>query len=181
VKQSAVSFASRTRSRRLLDEGNVIHRSSPGNRRKHAGVAAVVKRNRLEFSRRITALAFVLTAVLSVGGCGPDGATGSSGPAADSGVSGVTVAGPQCPVQIAGQPCPPKPISAPVVVQDAAGHQLTSFTSDADGRFHLALPPGNYVLVSGGDPGAPFLKRVQVTVPVGRYVDVQLMFDTGIR
>ena len=159
----------------------MIHRYWPGNHRRHAGVARVVKRNRLAFSRRITALAFVLTAVLCVGGCGPDGATGSSAPAADSGVSGVTVAGPQCPVQIAGQPCPPKPISAHVVVQDAAGHQLTSFTSDADGRFHVPVPPGNYVLVSGGDPGAPFLKPVQVTVPVGGYVDVQLMLDTGIR
>jgi hypothetical protein len=164
-----------------LDEGNVIHRSSPGNRRKHAGVAPVVKRNRLAFSRRITALAFVLTAVLSVGGCGPDGATGSSGPAADSGISGLTVAGPQCPVQIAGQPCPPKPVSARVVVEDAAGHQVTAFTSDPQGRFRVQLPAGEYVLVSSGDPGSLLLKPVQVTVLAGRYADVQLMFDTGIR
>jgi hypothetical protein len=102
-------------------------------------------------------------------------------PALDSGISGLTVAGPQCPVQVAGQPCPPKPVSAHVAVQDAAGHELATFVSDAQGRYRVALPPGDYVLVSGGDSGLPFLKPVQVMVVAGRYVELQLMLDTGIR
>lgn len=127
----------------------------------------------------ITIVGLALATVLSLGGCGPDTQTGS--PAQDSGISGLTVAGPQCPVQIAGQPCPPKPVSARVVVEDAAGRQLTAFTSDAQGQFRLPLPPGDYVLVSSGDPGGPFLKPEPVTVVAGRYVELQLMLDTGIR
>jgi hypothetical protein len=129
----------------------------------------------------IAVFGLVAAAILTLAGCGPATTTNASAPPAlDSGISGLTVAGPQCPVQIAGQPCPPKPVSARVVVEDAAGHQLTAFTSDPQGRFRFALPPGNYVLVSN-DPGGPLLKPVQVTVVAGRYGEIQLMFDTGIR
>ena len=133
-------------------------------------------------SRLGAALGLAFAVLLSLSACGPATPGDSSAPPAlDSGISGLTVAGPQCPVQVAGQPCPPKPVSAHVVVQDATGHELATFASDAQGRYRVALPPGDYVLASGGDPGFPFLKPVQVTVVAGRYVELQLMLDTGIR
>jgi hypothetical protein len=159
-------------------EASVIHRSGPGNRQPHGSVARAMRRYR-PASRLLAVLGLALAAVLNLGGCGPGTQTGS--PALDSGISGLTVAGPQCPVEIAGQPCPPKPVSARVAVQDAAGQQLTAFDSDAQGRFRLPLSPGAYVLVSSGDPGGPLLKPVQVTVLAGQYVELQLMLDTGIR
>jgi hypothetical protein len=140
-----------------------------------------VRRNRRPISPRSSLFGVVLATVLALGGCGPGSSHDSSvQPLLDGGISGLTVAGPQCPVQVPGQPCPPKPVSANVVVEDNAGHEVTAFVSDAQGRYRLALPPGDYVLVSG-DPGPPFLKPVQVTVVAGRYVDLQLVLDTGIR
>ena len=141
-----------------------------------------VRRNRLTPVRLSAVLVVALAAGFGLAGCGPGTPADSSAPpAVDSGITGVTVAGPQCPVQVAGQPCPPKLVSAHVVVEDAAGRQLTAFMSDAQGRYRVALPPGEYVLVSGNDPGGPLLKPVQVTVVAGRYMDLQLMLDTGIR
>ena len=160
----------------------MIHRSGPGNCHSAGTVVHAVRRNRLTSSRLTAVLGLAVAVLLSLAGCGPGTPADSSTPqAVDSGIAGVTVAGPQCPVQVAGQPCPPKPVSAHVVVEDAAGRQLAAFMSDAQGRYRVALPPGEYVLVSGNDPGGPLLKPVQVTVVGGRYVDLQLMLDTGIR
>jgi len=101
----------------------------------------------------------------------------------DSGVRGVVVSGPQCPVETLEDPCPDLPVSGIVVsVSRLDGSVETETRTDAEGRFNVAVGPGEYVVqpvVASG--GVAFSKPVQVIVPDGEFVEVTLLVDTGIR
>ena len=56
---------------------------------------------------------------------------------------------------------------------------VATFTSDANGKFSVALPAGTFGLRSKG--GLPVLHGVTVVVVNGQYSDVDLQADTGIR
>lgn len=118
--------------------------------------------------------------VIIVAACGDDADDG----ALDSGIRGQALAGPQCPVVQAGSPCPGKPVEAGVDVLSATGDRVTSFTTDADGRFDVELPPGEYTLDPlPPDPGNRYPIGVQqaVTVASGRFTEIIIEYDTGIR
>ena len=114
--------------------------------------------------------------LLALAGCNrpaaPDGTTG---------LSGVVLRGPTRPVCQVDVPCD-APFSASFTVEQS-GRVVATFHSDTDGRFTVALAPGDYAVVPGAD--APILspqsqsKAVQVR-PSG-FTAVQLEFDTGIR
>jgi hypothetical protein len=112
-------------------------------------------------------------------------ACGNQTPAStvDSGVRGAVVSGPQCPVETIENPCPDLPVSGIVVSVTAPdGSATTETRTDAEGRFKVAVAPGEYVVqpvVDGG--GVTFAKPVQVIVSDGRFVQVTLHVDTGIR
>lgn len=114
-----------------------------------------------------------LAAVAS--GCADDPA----GPA--TGLEGVVLRGPTQPVCMAEEPCE-EPFSAGFTVR-RDGFVLGRFDSDADGHFHLELPPGGYVVLP--DPDAPLLapesQPRDVTVGDVGLTSVELRFDTGIR
>ena len=102
-----------------------------------------------------------------------------------SGIRGSVILGPTCPTGSspgANDPVPClTPYSAQLVVLDAENDVAGRVTSDADGRFELELPPGEYVITPlGGDP-YPIAQPISVTVPAGEFVEVQINFDTGIR
>jgi hypothetical protein len=98
-----------------------------------------------------------------------------------SGIEGVALIGPSCPVQQAGVPCPDKPWEGVVVVEDLAGREVTRTMSDAEGRFSIELPPGEYVLrtVIKGAVAAPV--DAPVSVEAGQVAEVELRLDSGIR
>jgi hypothetical protein len=54
-----------------------------------------------------------------------------------------------------------------------------TFTSDANGAFSVSVGPGTYTLRS--KTGLPALKSQTVVVVEGRYTQVELHADTGIR
>lgn len=56
---------------------------------------------------------------------------------------------------------------------------VATFTSDAAGTFSVSVGPGTYTLRSKS--GLPVLKSSTVTVVEGRFTDVQLNADTGMR
>jgi hypothetical protein len=122
----------------------------------------------------------LLLLALTLAACGTDA------PATDgeSGIEGIALLGPQCPVERADSPCPDQPYpDAEIEIRDPNGDVVDTVTTDADGRFRVALEPGAYVLQGAADPSRqfPFSKPVDVTVTQGEFVEVVVPFDTGIR
>lgn len=104
---------------------------------------------------------------------------GSEG--ADSGIEGLVVRGPTQPVCVVSIPCD-EPFAALFHVRQD-GRAIATFTSDAEGRFSIELPPGDYTITP--DATAPILFPTQqvktVHVEPNTMVRVELDFDTGIR
>jgi hypothetical protein len=104
-------------------------------------------------------------------------------PSGDSGVRGTVLLGPTCPVETLESPCPDRPLPD-VEVQVLRGEDVvTSVRSDGDGRFTVALDPGDYVLRAVIKPGGPGMssKPVDVSVANGDFVEVTVPVDSGIR
>ncbi len=122
----------------------------------------------------------------------PEPSVVPSGPASTppsverTGVVGRVTAGPVCPVErVPPDPaCAPRPVAGAVlVVSDPSGREVTRATSDAQGGFSIALPPGRYTLtpqpVEGLLGTAP---PVEVTIVAGGPpVSLEIQYDTGIR
>ena len=134
---------------------------------------------------RATGLLFGGT-VLAVGaltsGCGDDTAPAESG----SGVAGVVRLGPQCPVEVEGRPCPDvPPVGVKVLIAEqlpgelyGAGDPVAETTTDAKGRFRVAVPPGAYVVTAEAGMSCEFMDAV---VTAGAVTDIDVPCDTGIR
>jgi hypothetical protein len=104
-----------------------------------------------------------------------------AGGAVDSGIEGRVLLGPQCPVVTEESPCPDKPVSAEVVAMRLDDRKVFTVQSGSDGRFRLALGPGTYEVQALVTAGAMFAKPVNVIVPPGEFVHVDVPLDTGIR
>ncbi len=90
-----------------------------------------------------------------------------------------------CPVLgIPGVDCSPRPRLSTVGVLSAAGDPIGQFTTTADGRFHVHLPPGDYVLVLLDPQGEPiilfFAQPVAVTVERKELTTVTMIYDAHI-
>jgi hypothetical protein len=91
------------------------------------------------------------------------------------------LAGPQCPVAIAGSPCPDRPFAGTVLATQSGGGSSQVKTDD-QGRFRLALEPGTYVVtLMLSNTGPPTAKPVSVTVIQGKFAQITVAVDTGIR
>lgn len=105
-------------------------------------------------------------------------------PDLDSGISGIILAGPQCPVEMPDRPeCDDQPFQGTVVVRSANGLiEVTRFTADSDGRFRVPLFPGTYCLdPMSGRNGFPFAAPQTVEVRSGEFIEITILYDTGIR
>ena len=96
------------------------------------------------------------------------------------------MAWPISPVSRLGEPDSRPLPNAIVVVQSAtAGAEITRSRADAQGRFEIFLAPGTYQILAldpqptWSMPGAG--RPEMVTVPPGKFVDVLVYWDTGIR
>jgi hypothetical protein len=99
----------------------------------------------------------------------------------DTGLVGIVVRGPVQPVCQPQVPCD-APFGASFTVQQGS-HVITTFRSDAQGRFQVHLPAGTYLIVPGPDAPiiSPSSQTKQVVVGSEGLTQVQLEFDTGIR
>jgi len=123
---------------------------------------------------RYGSLLALTSVVMLTSGCSASAA--SSG----SGITGRVVVAPTCPAERAGHICQ-RGFRATVVILRAKHHRrVTTFRSEADGRFRVRLPPGRYVM-QGTRAGIPRLAPTIVTVHRRRFTAVTLAFDTGIR
>ena len=105
-------------------------------------------------------------------------------PPLTSGIEGQALLGPMCPVVQEGTPCPDKPYQATIVVWNAdRTTKVRTFTTAATGLFRVPLAPGEYYIdpqpPDSGGPPTPIPQTV--TVPAGRFAQVTVQYDSGIR
>jgi hypothetical protein len=98
-----------------------------------------------------------------------------------TGVAGVALVGPSCPVQREDEPCPDKPWQGVVVARRLSGSEVARTRTDAQGRFAMKLPPGEYVVVTLTPGVFPGPASTQVRVTAGQMTQVELLLDSGIR
>ena len=123
---------------------------------------------------RIQSLSCVLVLMLS--------ACAALAPApADSGVQGQVFIGPMCPVVQEGQECPDQPYQADLTVMSPSGRVVLRFRTEPDGRFHVPLAPGDYILHPESPNVMPFAPDQPFTVVPGQFTEVIVTYDSGIR
>jgi hypothetical protein len=98
-----------------------------------------------------------------------------------SGLEGQVLLGPMCPVVQVGQECPDQPYQATLTVKSLDGLQITQFETDAQGRFQVSLVPGQYILHPESPDGLPFAGDQSFSVETGRYTQITVRYDSGIR
>lgn len=98
-----------------------------------------------------------------------------------SGIEGQVLLGPMCPIVPQGQECPDQPYQATLTVQSLSGVQIAQFQTDEEGHFHVPLVPGEYILHPESPSGLPFAGDQAFIVETGRYTQITIHFDSGIR
>jgi hypothetical protein len=118
--------------------------------------------------------------VLVLNACNPVLDNGS--PSLNSGLEGLVTVGPQCPVVRVGESCPDLPYAATLELRQA-GKLIVQFNSDASGKFRVAVRPGSYSLepLSPGGRALPAAGPQSVTVLEGQFLNVAVVYDSGIR
>ena len=98
-----------------------------------------------------------------------------------SGIEGTIVVSPSRPGPITRDDPGVAPVRNVRFVAKAGDAVIKTFTTDGDGRFHVALPPGHYVVVPEG--GAPRIGswRFEADVAAGQVTKVNWTADSGMR
>ena len=98
-----------------------------------------------------------------------------------SGIEGLIMVSPSHPGPIRKDRPNAKPAGNVKFVVKTTDAQIASFTTDAEGRFHVSLPPGHYT-VTREDPGARIGRwRWEADVKSGEVTKVQWTADSGMR
>ena len=123
-------------------------------------------------ARRLVPLLLVLVVA-----CGGEAPTPT-----DSGIEGLVTTGPTCPVETPGADCADKPFAVELFVVDHGSQKLVArVRSAADGRFRVALRPGEYTILPATQAGPPSLAPLDVVVRAHAFTRVTVRFDSGIR
>jgi hypothetical protein len=99
----------------------------------------------------------------------------------ESGIEGQVVIGPICPVAQEGQECPDQPYQALLTVTSSKGERIVQVQTDENGMFKIPLAPGEYVLHPESPNRLPFASEQSVLVEAGRFTQVSVTYDSGIR
>lgn len=128
-------------------------------------------------SVRVLLTAGIVLVAACSGGDSPPAVTG------DSGIEGTVTIGPTCPVVTPDANCDDRPFAAELVIVERGTQRLVARTrSGADGRFRVALAPGEYtILPATRGSGPPIGAPVDATVRRGAFTTVTVTFDSGIR
>lgn len=129
------------------------------------------------FARWLAAGIGALVVAAYIGGCGPNEVPPNTG------VRGSVLIGPTCPVVQFGTDCPDQPYPSELEVQRTDGRVAAHAETDPSGRFEIALPPGDYILVplSPHPGGLPFASPLPFTVTQGAWTNLTVQYDSGIR
>jgi len=128
--------------------------------------------------RAITLAAVVLSVGVGVGSSVPAAFSNPAASHVRSGLYGHVEKGPLTPVCSVSVPCY-GPAKRSLIVFVRRGHVVARTRSDGNADYRVALRPGRYVLKSKIGFGA--VDPRVVVVKRGRFAQVDLMLDTGIR
>lgn len=98
-----------------------------------------------------------------------------------SGIEGQVLIGPMCPVVQPGQECPDGAYQATLTVNNSSGVQIAQVKADEQGHFKIPLVPGNYILHPESPDGIAVAGDQAFTVETGRYTQITVHYDSGIR
>ncbi|MBI3654473.1 MAG: carboxypeptidase regulatory-like domain-containing protein [Acidobacteria bacterium] len=102
-----------------------------------------------------------------------------------SGIEGQTVIGPTRPHINVGDPTPDvAPFQATLLLLTASDHQeVKRLETGSDGRFRVALPPGEYLIrpIGGQTRMSPRANEQTVRVVAGQFTRITITFDSGMR
>jgi hypothetical protein len=98
-----------------------------------------------------------------------------------SGVKGQALVGPMCPVMQAQSPCPDQPYQTSLLILKLDGGEVARVDTDAEGKFMLNLPPGDYILHPRSGSTPPTAADVPFTVLTDQMTNIIITFDSGIR
>ena len=99
-----------------------------------------------------------------------------------SGIEGTVLVSPSRPGPIRKDDGPSvAPVRNAQFVVKAGDATVKTFTTDGDGRFQVALPPGHYVIVREGAPPRIGRWRFEADVIVGQVTKVNWTADSGMR
>lgn len=99
----------------------------------------------------------------------------------NSGIEGQVFSGPMCPVVQVGQECPDQPYQAVLTVNSPEGERIVQVQTDEEGRFKIPLLPGEYILHPQSADALPFASEQTVFVEEGKYTQVIVNYDSGVR
>jgi hypothetical protein len=99
----------------------------------------------------------------------------------DSGIEGQVFIGPVCPVVQIGQECPDQPYQAFLTVLSPDGREIVQVQTDEAGSFKIPLEPGEYILRPESPNVMPSAGEQPFTVESGRYTQLTILYDSGIR
>lgn len=99
----------------------------------------------------------------------------------DSGIEGRVLIGPMCPVVREGEECPDQPYQADLTVTDPGGRVVVRFQTEVDGTFRVPLAPGDYILRPESPNVMPFAPEQPFSVLPGRFTQITVSYDSGIR
>gem|GEM_PF-1053125 len=101
----------------------------------------------------------------------------------DSGIAGSVSLGPLCPAERPGMVCS-RPLESTIDVLASDGKRVATAHSAKDGTFKVCLPPGKFTLVPERIKNDTFWPRPiaqEADVAAGRFTQVNVSYDTGIR
>ncbi|HEY4285279.1 MAG TPA: carboxypeptidase-like regulatory domain-containing protein [Chthoniobacterales bacterium] len=100
----------------------------------------------------------------------------------ESGIEGVIKIGPTQPGPIKADTPPFMPLPATAFVAQSEDGVITSFQTDSEGRFRVALAPGHYkISIKGPRPAIGHFGPFSVDVTAGKLTHVEWECDSGIR
>ena len=100
---------------------------------------------------------------------------------AESGVEGQVLIGPNCPVVQAGQDCPDQPYQATITINNLDSRMVAQVKTDEMGHFKIPLEPGTYILHPETPSMMPYAGEQNFVVEAGKFTQITVNYDSGIR
>jgi hypothetical protein len=89
--------------------------------------------------------------------------------------------GPICPVLREREECPDQPYQAILTVNNPEGERIVQIQTNEDGYFKIHIHPGEYMLHPESPNVLPFAGEQTVLVEMGKFTQVVVNYDSGIR